>query len=436
MKLLVFGGTIEGRQLFCALAAVAGVSVTLSVTTEYGRSLALAAAGSAPVGQLKVLVGRMGRDEMRELIKQEAYDYVIDATHPYATSITESIRSVCQDVGQRYLRLKRPPSTVKPIYKAPYMAPSEPCPVVGVPDARAAAALLNKHRKKVLLTIGSKQLEPFCAVTDYAERIFVRILPMPDSLEKAISLGFCISKIIAMQGPFDEDMNRAMIRMCGAEVLVTKDSGDMGGFRAKGAAASALGCELIVIRRPSDGDGLELDELLGLLGVSSQEKRQTAKQEPALRSAAPFFPLFVDLRGRQVLVVGAGVIAERRIRALLAFGADVVVIAPEASEYIRGAAATGSVCWRQRQYLDGDVAALQPFVVLTATNQRQVNQAVMLEAKSLSLPVSVADSRHECTCQFPALVEGEEYLAGLISKNGDHTGLRKMAERMRELLNR
>ena len=58
----------------------------------------------------------------------------------------------------------------------------------------------------------------------------------------------------------------------------------------------------------------------------------------------------------------------------------------------------------------------------------------MLEAGSLGTPISVADCREECTFYFPAIVENEAFIAGLVSKNGDHAGVKQTAEKMRQML--
>ena len=119
------------------------------------------------------------------------------------------------------------------------------------------------------------------------------------------------------------------------------------------------------------------------------------------------------------MVIGKGRVAQRRIDILLSFGADVSVISPEVN----------------RKYQEGDIARINPFMVITATNDRQVNHNAMKEAKSLNIPISVADSREECTCYFPAIAESDCYIAGLVSKNGDHAGVKRMAQKLRGLLN-
>ena len=78
------------------------------------------------------------------------------------------------------------------------------------------------------------------------------------------------------------------------------------------------------------------------------------------------FPLFVDLRGRRAVIVGAGPIALRRAGVLLSFGADVVLIAPECDNPPPGAD------WERRTYRDGDLE--NAFLAVAATNDREVNR--------------------------------------------------------------
>jgi len=143
-----------------------------------------------------------------------------------------------------------------------------------------------------------------------------------------------------------------------------------------------------------------------------------------------FFPLFVDMNGKKVLIVGGGNIAERRVKVLASFGADITVISPEATEYIEQA----SLRLLKRKYKEGDVAAIAPFLVIAATGERQVNHSVMTEAKSLNIHVSVADCREECTFYFPAIAESGDYIAGLVSKNNKHSGVKRTAEKIRTVL--
>jgi precorrin-2 dehydrogenase/sirohydrochlorin ferrochelatase/precorrin-6A/cobalt-precorrin-6A reductase len=142
-----------------------------------------------------------------------------------------------------------------------------------------------------------------------------------------------------------------------------------------------------------------------------------------------FFPLFIDMSGRHALVIGGGNIAERRVKTLAGFGAEITVISPNVSEYIEGAANR----LIKREYEKGDICELKPFIVIAAADKRNVNHEATLEAKKLNIYVSVADCREECTFYFPAIAENEDYIAGLVSKNGKHSRLKEMAKKVREL---
>jgi precorrin-6x reductase len=239
MKVLIFGGTREGRELSQTLSDM-GMRVTLSVATEYGKNMAAAMTEAMAAGDgIEVRAHRLDAEDMADWLTQGAFACVIDATHPYAVAATENIRCACQKAGARCFRLQRPSSGPHP-------------GALSVPDVAAAADILKKSTDKALLTIGSKELAAFTQAEDYRQRFFVRILPLPDSLQKALDLGFRGSHIICMQGPFSEEMNVATLKMTGAKVLVTKDSGDIGGFEAKIAAALSLGRQIIVIKRPRE----------------------------------------------------------------------------------------------------------------------------------------------------------------------------------------
>ena len=399
MRALIFGGTIEGRKISKALSS-ADIDVTLSVATEFGRNIAKNTGAN-------ILSDRLEKAEMTAMLGQGAFDIVIDATHPYAVEVTKNIRSACLDAGVKYYRLKRPES-------------AEITGITYVPDMYAAVEILNKNDEKVLLTTGSKELEPFTHVRNYTERFFVRILSTQASLQKALELGFRGSNIICMQGPFDMEMNAATLKMTGAKYLLTKDSGYVGGFEAKISAALSIGCEAIVIARPVQEEGYSLKKLLEIFNINEDKTMEDTA----------FFPFFVDIRRKKILVIGGGNVAERRIRILSSYGADITVISPEITENIEKLA---SRCIKKK-YQIGDIAAIRPFLVLTATDDRQANHDAMLEAKSFDIHISVADCREECTCYFPAITENESFIAGLVSKNGDHSGVKRTAEKIRRLL--
>lgn len=234
-RIWIIGGTSEGRGLVKELAQL-DIEIFVSVATTYGAKLI------EQHSNVKVLPERMDLAAMQAFIAEHKPDCVIDATHPYATVVTQTVKDACAATGTEYLRLVRPA-------EAGYGS------AVVVHDAAEAAEVLSHTEGKIFLTTGSKNLSDFTAVPDYAERIALRILPMQDSLAKAVELGYKPANIVCMQGPFEEDLNIAMIKHFGAKYLVTKDSGKAGGFEEKIAAAHEAGAELVIIARSENEHG-------------------------------------------------------------------------------------------------------------------------------------------------------------------------------------
>jgi len=158
-------------------------------------------------------------------------------------------------------------------------------------------------------------------------------------------------------------------------------------------------------------------------------------KEHSMTDQKSFFPLFIDMNGKKVLIIGGGNIAERRVKILVSFGADITVISPDITEYIEQISSSNLIHLLRRRYENGDIATINPFLIIAATNDRQVNHGVMTEAKNQNILVSVADCRDECTFYFPAIAENDDYIAGLVSKDGDnHSGVKRTAEKIREVI--
>ncbi len=242
--LWLIGGTSEGRRLIKELASCP-VQLFVSVATSYGAELI------EPQPNVTVMAERMDESAMRAFLRQHSPDCVIDATHPYATVVTATIKAACAKEGCQYLRLVRPTGA-----GGNYIT---------VHDFGEAVELLNHLEGGIFLTTGSKNLIDFTAVRDYAERIALRILPMESSLKNALDLGYKPAHIVCMQGPFAEDLNVAMLKKFGSKYMVTKDSGSVGGFDEKAEAAEAAGAKLIVIGRSEQETGAGYAEILAYL---------------------------------------------------------------------------------------------------------------------------------------------------------------------------
>jgi precorrin-2 dehydrogenase/sirohydrochlorin ferrochelatase len=124
-------------------------------------------------------------------------------------------------------------------------------------------------------------------------------------------------------------------------------------------------------------------------------------------SAAPLFPMFLKLEGRPCLVVGAGNIAEQKIRGLLDCGADLQVVAPAASDAVREAAAKNELTWMNRTFQTSDLDGV--FLVVAATSSTQVNHAICREARLRGILCNVVDDPPHCDFFYPAVVRRGQF---------------------------
>lgn len=231
--ILLFAGTTEGKQVIDLLETL-GIAGYVSVATAYGRQVLDGAYRAC-----QVLVGRMDAGQIADFLRGHGIALVIDATHPYAVEVTKNAKDACRLCGVEYLRVVRQQG--KRLKEAVYCA-----------DMEQAAQLLSGQEGNVLLTTGSKDLAVFARIPDFQNRVFARILPVEQSVRIALDAGFCKEHLICEKGPFSQRQNEAQLRQCGARFLVTKDTGDAGGFWEKTQAAQALGVSLVVVERPQE----------------------------------------------------------------------------------------------------------------------------------------------------------------------------------------
>lgn len=274
MKILIFGGTSEAHRLSDELAD-RKIEHTLSVATEYGEQILK---GNNPVR--KVLTGRMDDRAIHDLIVKDGYQLVIDATHPYATEVTNNIIKAIKDVNEedkervRGIRLGREEDsrmTELAAYRKAYF----------YKDIAEAAETLKSSDGNILFTTGSKDLGTFAGILgkENLPRAYARVIPSADSIRACEDAGIETAHIIAMQGPFDRELNEAMIRQYEIRHLVTKDSGKTGGLDGKVSAAMSCDISIHIISRPADNKEMEtagykevLDLILKCSGSRSEVK--------------------------------------------------------------------------------------------------------------------------------------------------------------------
>src|SRR3989454_2220775 len=114
-----------------------------------------------------------------------------------------------------------------------------------------------------------------------------------------------------------------------------------------------------------------------------------------------FYPAFLDLRGRQAVVVGGGAVAEQKVNGLLEAGARVTVVSPAVSRRLAQLAIAGSIALARRPYRSGDLAGA--FLAIAATDDRAVNGAVWAEAEARGVLLNAVDDPPHCSFIAPAI---------------------------------
>jgi uroporphyrin-III C-methyltransferase/precorrin-2 dehydrogenase/sirohydrochlorin ferrochelatase len=114
------------------------------------------------------------------------------------------------------------------------------------------------------------------------------------------------------------------------------------------------------------------------------------------------FAAFLKLDGRRCLVVGAGRIAESKIESLVRCGADVRVVAPEATEAVQEAAREGKIVWEQRAFKPSDLTGV--FLVVAATSSRELHEAIFAQARREGILCNAVDEPERCDFYYPAVV--------------------------------
>ncbi|MDE0409796.1 MAG: cobalt-precorrin-6A reductase [Alphaproteobacteria bacterium] len=229
-RLLILGGTAEGRALAEATQARFGPSLTV-ISALAGRTQnPLLPTGTVRVG------GFGGTEGLASYLRNEGIGLLIDATHPFATQISAHACEAAARAGTERLALVRPPW----------------CPASGdrwieVATVEDAAAAIPAGARRVFLTVGVRSLAPFARHRDCW--FLVRLVDAP-----AEPIPLARHGLICARGPFAEDDERALLTEHGIDCLVTRASGGEA-TAAKLAAARALALPVVMVRRPAPPPG-------------------------------------------------------------------------------------------------------------------------------------------------------------------------------------
>lgn len=253
MKVLVLAGTAEARALSQHLDALPDVELVVSLA---GRTSAAADhGGTVRVG------GFDGVDGLETHLMKERIDAIVDATHPFATTMSAHAIQAAHRTGLPHLRFERPPWRAQPGDHW-----TEVADVAG-----AARALPALGASRVLLTIGRTGLDAFGDIVDV--HFIVRSIETVDEQSLADVV------FLRARGPFTVADEVALLEGHAIDAMVTKNSG---GDDAKLVAARELDIPVIMVRRPPSPGGTTVDNLEDALRwMHFAEHRQRDHHHPS-----------------------------------------------------------------------------------------------------------------------------------------------------------
>lgn len=231
--IFVLAGTSEAKETI-KLLRDKGFKVSASVVSSYGYEL-LANNGIDHLKQES-----FNREELLKCLKEMDTVFLVDATHPFAKQISTLAMEVAAELNIKYLRLERQSCVL----------PDNPL-IEKVTTLEEMEKYLLKDQN-VFSTLGSNNLSQIVSlVKRVGANLTVRVLPVSKSIKACEDLGLKPENIIALKGPFSKELNKALFKEYEAQLILTKESGDIGGLSEKIAAALELKIPAVVLCRPA-----------------------------------------------------------------------------------------------------------------------------------------------------------------------------------------
>lgn len=140
----------------------------------------------------------------------------------------------------------------------------------------------------------------------------------------------------------------------------------------------------------------------------------------------PLYAAMLNLHNRLCVVVGGGTVALRKVKKLLAAGAQVRVISPVLHDTLRQYALEGRIEYLPRPYQTGDAAT--GFLIIAATDQPSVNRTIAVEAEEYEKFVNVVDDPQRCTFMVPAVYEQGNLQVAISTSGSDPAGAKRLKE--------
>lgn len=122
-----------------------------------------------------------------------------------------------------------------------------------------------------------------------------------------------------------------------------------------------------------------------------------------MKKKYPYYPIYLDIEGRDVLIIGGGNVCARKAETMMNYGALVTVVSPELTEEIEGWAREGSLKIHRKMYDAGDLDGAT--IVIASTDHQSVNEQIAADCRARRIPVNVVDVTHLCEFIVPAIIE-------------------------------
>ena len=146
----------------------------------------------------------------------------------------------------------------------------------------------------------------------------------------------------------------------------------------------------------------------------------------------PYFPMFIDLSDKNIVVVGGGNIATRRVKTLLSFTRNIRVIAPKVTMEMMELGKAGYVELITRPVKRTDFA--MAYMVIAATNDWKLNDEIYRVCKEEGIYVNVADDKSKCDFYFPGIYMKDEVVVGITASGLDHSRAKKVRIAIQEAM--
>jgi precorrin-6A/cobalt-precorrin-6A reductase len=223
-RILILGGTTEARRLAERLADRADLAVTLSLA---GRTMT-----PAPQPVPVRLGGFGGSQGLADHIAATRIDVLVDATHPYAATISANAARAAALAKVPLVALRRPAWVAVPGDRWTEVA-----------DTAGAVAALGRVPRHVFLALGRQEIAPFAAAPQH--RYLVRSV---DPVTPPLDVPHAV--YVVARGPFADIDERSLLTRHRIDIIVAKNSGGSATY-GKIAAARALGLAVVMLRRPA-----------------------------------------------------------------------------------------------------------------------------------------------------------------------------------------